>query len=276
MPIRAAYNTPYQITATSDNTSMGTVSGGGTYYNGATVILTATPNPNHTFVQWNDGNTSNPRTVTVAGNATYTAQFRARTVATIPYSTGFEDNAENAEWQFFNGTFTNKWNIGTAYNGSTPAFKDGSKSLYISNNNGTSNNYNVSTSSYVYAYRDVTFTAGSHTISFDWKGYGETNYDFLCVYLCPANSAIPPSTYPNYNSSPTDWQKLMSADQKLNLTTAWNTYTYTFNVATAGTYYLVFFWRNDASGGSQPPIAVDNVGIVKGNATLPLIAQPND
>ena len=276
MPIRAAYNTPYQITATSDNTSMGTVSGGGTYYNGATVILTATPNPNHTFVQWNDGNTSNPRTVTVAGNATYTAQFRARTVATIPYSTGFEDNAENAEWQFFNGTFANKWNIGTAYNGSTPAFKGGSKSLYISNNNGTSNNYTISTASYVYAYRDVTFTAGSHTISFDWKGYGESTYDFLCVYLCPANSAIPPSTYPNYNSSPTDWQKLMSADQKLNLTTAWNTYTYTFNVATAGTYYLVFFWRNDGSGGSQPPIAVDNVGIVKGNATLPLIAQPND
>jgi hypothetical protein len=65
----------YIITATSANPTMGTVSGGGRYATGATAMLTATPNPGYHFVQWQDGNTQNPRTITVTGDATYTATF---------------------------------------------------------------------------------------------------------------------------------------------------------------------------------------------------------
>ena len=54
---------------------MGTVSGGGSYAAGATATLTATPNTGYHFVQWQDGNTQNPRTITVTGDATYTAAF---------------------------------------------------------------------------------------------------------------------------------------------------------------------------------------------------------
>jgi hypothetical protein len=53
----------------------GSVSGGGTYNYGASATLTATPASGYEFSQWSDGDTSNPRTVTVSGNATYTAQF---------------------------------------------------------------------------------------------------------------------------------------------------------------------------------------------------------
>ena len=53
----------------------GFVSGGGTYESGATATLTATPYNNYTFKQWSDGNTSNPRTITVNGDASYTAVF---------------------------------------------------------------------------------------------------------------------------------------------------------------------------------------------------------
>ena len=69
--------TEYTITVTSANPTMGTVSGGGTYNEGATAMLTATANSGYHFTQWQDGNTQNPRTVTVTGNATYTAYFEA-------------------------------------------------------------------------------------------------------------------------------------------------------------------------------------------------------
>ncbi len=75
----AEYSVPtqYTITAASNNNAWGTVSGGGTYNAGATATLTATAANGYHFVQWQDGNTSNPRTVTVNGNATYTATFEA-------------------------------------------------------------------------------------------------------------------------------------------------------------------------------------------------------
>lgn len=65
----------HTITATSANSAMGTVIGGGTYNGGATATLTAIPNTGYHFVQWQDGNTQNPRTITVTGDATYTATF---------------------------------------------------------------------------------------------------------------------------------------------------------------------------------------------------------
>ncbi len=67
----------YTLTVTSDNTTMGTVSGGGTYNEGDTVTLTATAKEGYRFVRWNDNNTDNPREVVVTSNATYTAYFEA-------------------------------------------------------------------------------------------------------------------------------------------------------------------------------------------------------
>ena len=65
----------YTITVTVNDASMGSVTGGGTYDENATATLTATANPNYIFVKWDDGNTDNPRTVTVKADATYMAVF---------------------------------------------------------------------------------------------------------------------------------------------------------------------------------------------------------
>ncbi|MCQ2271984.1 MAG: hypothetical protein MJZ72_04260 [Bacteroidales bacterium] len=65
----------YTITVNSNNTAWGTVTGGGTYAENATATLTATAKEGYKFVQWIDGNTSNPRTITVTADATYTATF---------------------------------------------------------------------------------------------------------------------------------------------------------------------------------------------------------
>ena len=53
----------------------GKVSGSGYYMPGDEVTITATPNSGAYFVKWNDGNTDNPRTVTINENITYTATF---------------------------------------------------------------------------------------------------------------------------------------------------------------------------------------------------------
>ena len=67
--------TYYTITTNVTPSGSGTVTGGGTYPEGASVTLTANANNGYTFSQWQDGNTQNPRTITVTGNATYTATF---------------------------------------------------------------------------------------------------------------------------------------------------------------------------------------------------------
>ena len=66
--------TRYNISATCD-ANRGSVTGGGEYPMGYSATLTATPKNGCVFVGWSDGNTDNPRTVTVSGEASYIAQF---------------------------------------------------------------------------------------------------------------------------------------------------------------------------------------------------------
>lgn len=67
----------YTITATSNDASMGTVAGSGVYKKGTIVQLAAMPASGYQFAKWDDGNTDNPRSITVEKNATYTAIFVA-------------------------------------------------------------------------------------------------------------------------------------------------------------------------------------------------------
>jgi hypothetical protein len=53
----------------------GTVEGVGTFDYGTTATITAIPDANHHFVQWNDGNKEASRTVVVTSDVTYTATF---------------------------------------------------------------------------------------------------------------------------------------------------------------------------------------------------------
>ena len=69
----------YSITAVPDDEAHGSTSGTGLYDYGTTVTISATPSEGYHFIQWNDGNTQNPRVVTVTGNMEYTASFAAST-----------------------------------------------------------------------------------------------------------------------------------------------------------------------------------------------------
>ena len=80
--------TYYTISVTANPSNGGTVTGGDSYVAGSTATLTATANEGYTFTQWQDGNTDNPRTITVTGDASYTAYFE-EVVTTITQTSTF-------------------------------------------------------------------------------------------------------------------------------------------------------------------------------------------
>ncbi len=177
------------------------------------------------------------------------------TNATVPYSTGFETTDDDG-WELINGSVTNKWCIGTAVSNS------GSQALYVSNDNGTSNSYTVSASGCCFAVRTFTFsTASQYYIEFDWKSGGESTFDYLRCFLVPENTTLTAgTTLPSgmtATGTPTGWIDLGG---KMNLSAGVWMHTFVvFDIPVAGTYKIVFVWRNDTSSGTQGPAAVDNV-----------------
>jgi hypothetical protein len=67
----------YRVTVLANDEIMGTVAGSGDYEENETAIIAALPNAGYRFVQWNDGNTLNLRTITVTQNITFTAIFES-------------------------------------------------------------------------------------------------------------------------------------------------------------------------------------------------------
>ena len=84
------------IIVNSNNTTYGTVSGGtGVYTSETTKTLTATPKKGYSFSQWSDGNTENPRSISITENKTYTAIFVGP-----EFETQNTNNAIAAFWDF--------------------------------------------------------------------------------------------------------------------------------------------------------------------------------
>ena len=69
----------YSITTASSNEEWGTTEGDATVLYQEQVEISATANYGFHFKQWNDGNSNNPRTITVTKDATYTAKFAKNT-----------------------------------------------------------------------------------------------------------------------------------------------------------------------------------------------------
>lgn len=83
----------FTIKVKANDSSMGTVTGGGKYESGATATLEATANAGYVFVDWEDGTKNNPRLVTVTGDAEYTANFAVQSGVKIAFGNA-EYNAE--------------------------------------------------------------------------------------------------------------------------------------------------------------------------------------
>lgn len=184
------------------------------------------------------------------------------------YTCNFDDDSDTAGWVFVSGTQANQWFIGTAVANS------GTKSLYVSQNNGTSNSYNATSISFSYAYQEFSLLAGGYTLAYNWKCNGESNYDYIRVFLMPASATLTAGQSPSGGTSSYDWGSqllpsgfisLTGTNMKLNEQTSWQEVSTEFSVPTDGTYRLVFAWANDGSVGNDPPGAIDNI----------YFAQPN-
>ena len=167
----------------------------------------------------------------------------------------FEDDFEGSSgWTFTNESQTNQWHVGTA-----TSYQGGS-SLYISNNNGTSNSYSTTSSATVtHAIRDLAFPDNTNeaTIGFYWKAVGESCCDYMRVYLMP--STFQPVAGTQINNTVGGIQ----LGGNFNTQAEWQQYFELLDLSQfAGqTGRLIFEWRNDGSVGTQPPAAVDNVEV---------------
>ena len=179
-----------------------------------------------------------------------------QTPAVIPYSHGFEDATENGKWALINGTQTNKW-----YIGSTVA-QAGSNALFISNTGNTHTYTNTSTS-YTFAQRLFQIPEkGVFNVSFNWMNSGENNYDIVRAFFVPNDITLAAGgafgMTGSLNTVPYRWIEVSGA---LSGYSSWQNFTGKVVISDAGNYNLVFFWKNDANGGSQPPAAIDNIEI---------------
>ena len=179
----------------------------------------------------------------------------------------FSDNFESGNgWVFVNNEM-NSWVIDTL----SSAHKDGQRGLYVSQDGGTTNTYYKSTGGLVYAYKLFELSDASYIFSFDWKAQGEgtsTIYDYLRVALVPADvelAAVTGTTLPSGYSAtalPSGW-KALDGGSYLNFSNGWETVQSDQINATAGIYMVVFGWRWDSSGGTDPAAAIDNFNIAR-------------
>lgn len=81
----------FDVTLAVNDTTMGSVSGEGTYQDGSTITIAAVANDGYHFVEWSDSVTEAVREITVRGNITLTAYFAADTTPVTPPDTTWHD-----------------------------------------------------------------------------------------------------------------------------------------------------------------------------------------
>jgi len=198
---------------------------------------------------------------------------------------GFETGTTAAAngWTATTGTATqNQWIVGSAY------AWGGARGAYITNNTGTAvNSYTTTAARVSHLYRNFTLptNTATATLSFYWKGTGESCCDYLSVYFEPATNAAPvygtqkalTGTAPTgiinaatANTTRTRYNASFAGYTTSQLITITIPASYFTNTA----YRLTFEWRNDGSTGTNPPAAIDNVSIVYNvTSTVPTCAS---
>jgi len=264
-------NPPSSVTATAASSSSITVSWSSvTGATGYEVYRSTSASGTYSYVGYTTSSTSYTNTG-LSSNTTYyykvyaynsnvtssLSSYAYATTLSAVTSTVFTETFEDGtnSWVFVNGTQTNKWVWG--YN--TSAVYYGYYSVYISNNSSLSNPpylYTETSSSIVHIYKDITFPTSSSdfTLSFYFKGYGESGYDDMTVrYSTTSYTPTAGSTFSSGTQLGTAYVATSSWTQK-NITLP-------ATVFSGKTMRLVFSWRNDSSVSTQPPAAIDNITI---------------
>lgn len=176
---------------------------------------------------------------------------------------GFENGSTFAAngWTVSNSV-NNPWLVGSAVTGSAPI---SGNAAFISNNGTTPSYINTSISTN-YFWRDVTVPAGENVIqlSFNWIANGESTWDNWQVFVAPTSiTPVGGTTYPGSGSVNIP-DAIAGATWVVNgnLQTTVQTANVLLPASLAGTTFrLIFHWKNDGSGGNQPPAQIDNISL---------------
>jgi len=195
--------------------------------------------------------------MTLYGNpVSFQTKFDKGTAHAVPYETSFED-AES--WYLNNGTQNNYWAIGII---------DGDSSLFVTKD-GTTVSYNTSGSAVFMAERYLAMPqTDSVTVEFDVKAFnGEGSYDYVKVFLVPADQDFEAQTDNNGHNccSETGYStlamKFPSGNYYFNNCSDSHISANMLNPTPGDTAKLVFMWRNDYDGGSNPPSCITSVSV---------------
>lgn len=170
---------------------------------------------------------------------------------------GFETGTSFAAngWTVVNAA-SNIWEVGTA-----ATQYAGSRGVYVANPAGTYA-YTTGTSRTSHFYRDIAIPSGatSVTLSFYWKGKGESGWDRMLVYTAP--TTVTPVANTPASSSTTITGATLRWTQPAYAQTTYTQATITGLDALAGTTVrFIFTWQNDNSAGTSPGAAVDNISL---------------
>lgn len=147
----------------------------------------------------------------------------------------------------------------------------GNRGAYVTLNGGTYS-YQIGTSRTSHFFRDVVIPSGASaiTLSFYWKGTGESGYDRALVYTAP-NTVTPVLNVPASTSTTLTGATLVWTQPTVQTTPTYTLATITLPNSLAGnTVRLIFTWQNDGSGGTVPGAAIDNISLVY-TALLPCV-----
>jgi len=192
--------------------------------------------------------------------------FTMASFAPPPFMSSEDWESDTSDWVIVNHpTVLNKWHLGEATHNGT-----GSHAMYISNDGGVTNTYTLASQIVrTHFYRDMTFPAdvANIVLNFDIKVQGESNYDYVRVYMMP--TSITPAAANSYLNATTGTDPHAEyiignyySRGTLTTTDTWNNVNISIPTSWAGrSGRLVFTWNNDGSGGTQPPAAIDNLSI---------------
>lgn len=175
----------------------------------------------------------------------------------VPYAQFFSDTNSVSGWEFSSSAYTktDMWCIGNATG-------NPGSSMYVSSNGGVNNSYSQ-TSTFTYASIVLEFgQTADFNLSFDWKGTGDINGDYLSVYNQPYGIPMTENDYPIGRRifisevSQSNWQNV---NIYLNPSIYANT-----------VQRLIFVWHSDNNTIVNPPAAVDNIIITSMSCARPI------
>ncbi|MBR6292791.1 MAG: leucine-rich repeat domain-containing protein [Bacteroidales bacterium] len=241
----------YGIALAVDTTIHGSVSGAGDYNYLSARTIAATANYGYHFIQWNDGDTNNPRTLTLTQDTAFTALFAKNTYSIAALSTdtvkGYAGGTDTLEY-LDTAILTATANYGYHFTQWSDGITDNPRMVQVTRDS-------IFTAQFDYNQYSISLAVDT-TIHGSVVGAGSYNY--------LSNRTI--SATPNYGYHFTQWSDGDTTNPRTFTLTQDTTFTALF---TANQYYVTATC-NDTARGSV--LGSDSVAYLD---TITLIAVPN-